>query len=139
MASSFRMPAPRLLLTARSATLSSATASRLRHAQGWTKPLPPTSVSPLSSSTTSSFSTCHAMRSSGAHSGGATPSPSPSYLALSLRRIVPNPRTRAALAVGVVLLAAVDTYAYVTYWPKIAGKGRGGGVPEVGGEGDSRE
>ncbi|KAL2176243.1 P-loop containing nucleoside triphosphate hydrolase protein [Thermothelomyces heterothallicus CBS 202.75] len=100
---------------------------------------PDQKISPLSSSTSSSFSTCHAMRSSGAHSGGATPSPSPSYPALSLRRIVANPRTRAALAVGVVLLAAVDTYVYVTYWPKIAGKGRGGGVPEMGGEGDSRE
>ncbi|KAL2150855.1 hypothetical protein VTH82DRAFT_7418 [Thermothelomyces myriococcoides] len=136
MANSCRTLAQDLLLTARSATPSSSAAPRLSHAQGWAKTLLPKPISSTSSSSFSSFSTFHGMRSSSSGSGsthlggtasssGLSSSSSSQASASSLWRIWRNPRTRAALIVGGVLVAATDVYVYTMHWSKTAEKGHG--------------
>lgn len=61
------------------------------------------------------------------------PNINPSYPRFSLKRISPNPRVRMALGAGLALLAVAEGYAWVKFWPRITGKGRGaeGGEGEV--------
>ncbi|KAK4249373.1 hypothetical protein C7999DRAFT_30107 [Corynascus novoguineensis] len=91
-------------------TLFSTASPRLSH--GRSKSFPFFSSAPY-------FSTGNAMR-----SNSARPNANPSYPAFSLSKIVPNPRMRAAIYVGFVLMAAAESYMWVTYWPKIMKKGK---------------
>ncbi|KAL2197914.1 hypothetical protein P885DRAFT_76626 [Corynascus similis CBS 632.67] len=65
------------------------------------------------------FSTSHAMR-----SNSARPNANPSYTAFSLKKMMPNPRIRAAIYVGFVLMAAAESYMWVTCWPKLMKEGK---------------
>ncbi|KAK4145287.1 uncharacterized protein C8A04DRAFT_27047 [Dichotomopilus funicola] len=45
----------------------------------------------------------------------------PSYPKFSLKSIVPNPRMRKAIMAGLVVMAGMEGYMWVTYWPQIMG------------------
>lgn len=52
----------------------------------------------------------------------ANPNTNPSYPSISLRRLIPNPRLRAAVYAGLGAMALAEGYMWVKFWPRITGK-----------------
>lgn len=68
------------------------------------------------------FSTTRIARNTSAGANGSTnANGNPSYPKFSLKSIVPNPRMRKAIIAGLVVMAGVEGYMWVRYWPQIMG------------------
>lgn len=68
------------------------------------------------------LSTTSIYRNNNNNNHNANPNANPSYPSISLRRLIPNPRLRAAVYAGLGAMALAEGYMWVKFWPRITGK-----------------